>query len=241
MGYVLGGVLYWWGLWIGGHVLVLVLSDAVDAAEAVPALSMLAHTVRVLPAAAQVAEVAGAAADVVVVDARVDLVAARNGARLLRAGGCTVPVLAVLAEGGLAALGEQWQVDDFVVVSAGLAEVDARLRMLVVRAAVEQVVEAAPIRVGGLTVDETSYSARLQGAPLNLTYKEFELLKFLVQHPGQVFTRAQLLAEVWGYDYYGGTRTVDVHVRRLRSKLGGEHEHLITTVRNVGYSFDSAR
>lgn len=74
--------------------------------------------------------------------------------------------------------------------------------------------------------------------PIDLAYKEFELLKYLVQHPGRVFTRAQLLQEVWGYDYYGGTRTVDVHIRRLRAKLGGEYEHLIGTVRNVGYRFD---
>ena len=72
---------------------------------------------------------------------------------------------------------------------------------------------------------------------LDLTFKEFELLKFLAQHPGRVFTRAHLLQEVWGYDYFGGTRTVDVHVRRLRAKLGTEHEALIGTVRNVGYRF----
>jgi DNA-binding response OmpR family regulator len=72
---------------------------------------------------------------------------------------------------------------------------------------------------------------------LDLTFKEFELLKFLAQHPGRVFTRAQLLQEVWGYDYFGGTRTVDVHVRRLRAKLGAEHDALIGTVRNVGYRF----
>ena len=75
------------------------------------------------------------------------------------------------------------------------------------------------------------------GRSLDLTYKEFELLKYLAQHPGRVFTRAQLLQEVWGYDYFGGTRTVDVHVRRLRAKLGTEHEALIGTVRNVGYRF----
>ena len=77
----------------------------------------------------------------------------------------------------------------------------------------------------------------MRGRLLDLTYKEFELLKYLAQHPGRVFTRAQLLQEVWGYDYYGGTRTVDVHVRRLRAKLGSEHEVLIGTVRNVGYRF----
>jgi DNA-binding response OmpR family regulator len=76
---------------------------------------------------------------------------------------------------------------------------------------------------------------------LDLTYKEFELLKFLAQHPGRVYTRAQLLQEVWGYDYFGGTRTVDVHVRRLRAKLGPEHEHLIGTVRNVGYRLTVTR
>ena len=92
-----------------------------------------------------------------------------------------------------------------------------------------------PITSGELVIDEASYSARFRGQPLDLTYKEFELLKYLAQHPGRVFTRAQLLQEVWGYDYYGGTRTVDVHVRRLRAKLGPDHEALIGTVRNVGY------
>ncbi len=84
-------------------------------------------------------------------------------------------------------------------------------------------------------IDEGTYTARLRGRPLDLTYKEFELLKYLAQHAGRVFTRAQLLHEVWGYDFFGGTRTVDVHVRRLRAKLGPEYEALIGTVRNVGY------
>ena len=91
------------------------------------------------------------------------------------------------------------------------------------------------LEVGDLTIDEDTYTARLRGRPLELTYKEFELLKFLAQHPGRVFTREQLVTEVWGYDFFGGTRTVDVHVRRLRAKLGAEHEALIGTVRNVGY------
>ena len=88
-----------------------------------------------------------------------------------------------------------------------------------------------------LVIDEATYSVRLRGRVLDLTYKEFELLKHLAQHPGRVFSRAQLLQEVWGYDYYGGTRTVDVHVRRLRAKLGTDYEALIGTVRNVGYRF----
>ena len=94
------------------------------------------------------------------------------------------------------------------------------------------------IRSGDLVINTAGYSATLNGKPLNLAYKEFELLRYLVEHPGRVFTRAQLLQEVWGYDYYGGTRTVDVHVRRLRAKLGTEYENLIGTVRNVGYRYD---
>ena len=93
------------------------------------------------------------------------------------------------------------------------------------------------IRSGEVVVDDATYTAKVGGRSLDLTFKEFELLKFLAQHPGRVFSRQQLLQEVWGYDYFGGTRTVDVHVRRLRAKLGPENETLIGTVRNVGYRF----
>jgi DNA-binding response OmpR family regulator len=93
------------------------------------------------------------------------------------------------------------------------------------------------IRQGDVIIDETSYTAKIKGRSLDLTFKEFELLKYLAQHPGRVFTRAQLLHEIWGYDYFGGTRTVDVHIRRLRAKLGPEFEAIIGTVRNVGYRF----
>jgi DNA-binding response OmpR family regulator len=93
------------------------------------------------------------------------------------------------------------------------------------------------IRTGEVVIDENSYTARIKGRALDLTFKEFELLKYLAQHPGRVFTRSQLLQEIWGYDYFGGTRTVDVHIRRLRSKLGPEFEAIIGTVRNVGYRF----
>ncbi|MSZ78033.1 MAG: DNA-binding response regulator, partial [Actinobacteria bacterium] len=88
-----------------------------------------------------------------------------------------------------------------------------------------------------VVVDDATYTAKIGQRSLDLTFKEFELLKFLAQHPGRVFSRQQLLQEVWGYDYFGGTRTVDVHVRRLRAKLGVENETLIGTVRNVGYRF----
>jgi DNA-binding winged helix-turn-helix (wHTH) protein len=143
----------------------------------------------------------------------------------------------VLTEGGLAAVTADWGTDDVILNTAGPAEVEARLRLAIGRQA--SLAPPAPdeIRSGDLAIDEATYSARLRGRVLDLTFKEFELLKFLAQHPGRVFTRAHLLQEVWGYDYFGGTRTVDVHVRRLRAKLGTEHESLIGTVRNVGYRF----
>jgi DNA-binding response OmpR family regulator len=93
------------------------------------------------------------------------------------------------------------------------------------------------IKSGEISIDEDSYTAKIKGRTLDLTFKEFELLKYLAQHPGRVFSRSQLLQEIWGYDYFGGTRTVDVHIRRLRSKLGPEFESIIDTVRNVGYRF----
>ena len=93
----------------------------------------------------------------------------------------------------------------------------------------------AVLRLGALAIDVESYQVSVAGRVLDLTYKEFELLRFLVERAGRVHTRVDLLAQVWGYNFYGGTRTVDVHVRRLRAKLGTEHEALIQTVRGVGY------
>jgi DNA-binding response OmpR family regulator len=166
-------------------------------------------------------------------------VTARTTCRLLRATGLTVPLVLVLTEGGLTVVTAEWGADDIVLENATPAEVETRFRLVMERAASSSFDDAPQeISSGELMIDAGGYTARLRGRPLDLTYKEFELLKYLVQHPGRVFTRAQLLQEVWGYDYYGGTRTVDVHVRRLRAKLGPEHEQLIGTVRNVGYRFD---
>jgi DNA-binding response OmpR family regulator len=92
--------------------------------------------------------------------------------------------------------------------------------------------------VGELTIDPETYQVRLRGRPLDLTFKEFQLLLYLSERPGRVFSRSRLLQEVWGYDFFGGTRTVDVHVRRLRAKLGAEHEAMIATIRNVGYKLE---
>ena len=123
------------------------------------------------------------------------------------------------------------------IMSAGPAELEARLRLAIGRQASTVPVAPDEIRSGELSIDEATYTARLRARVLDLTFKEFELLKFLAQHPGRVFSRAHLLQEVWGYDYFGGTRTVDVHVRRLRAKLGSEYESMIGTVRQVGYKF----
>ncbi|MDX6268326.1 MAG: hypothetical protein QOD70_3066 [Frankiales bacterium] len=221
--------------------LLLLTNAMTPSAEVLPALGLLAHSVRVAPleVSALLDETGGPTADAILVDARRDLVQARSLCRLLRTTGVSVPVFAVLTEGGLVALTAEWGIDDVLLDTAGPAEVDARLRLATGRAVAPEAAANEPgvVRAGDLTIDEGTYTCRLRGRALDLTFKEFELLKYLAQHPGRVFTRAQLLQEVWGYDYYGGTRTVDVHVRRLRAKLGAEHEQLIGTVRHVGYKF----
>lgn len=208
---------------------VLLLTAAPE--EPLPSLGLLGHRVHTLPAEAS-SIVRAPAADVVLIDARTNLVHARSLSHLVK-NTLGLPAIVVVAEAGLATLNASWQADDFILGTAGPGEVEARLRL----AAVETIDEpaAGEIRTGGIMIDETTYIASIHGKLLNLTYREFELLKHLARHPGQVFTRDQLLHDVWGYDYFGGTRTVDVHIRRLRSKLGPEHESLIGTVRNVGY------
>jgi len=217
--------------------LLLLTNALTPSSDVLPALGLLAHPVRIAPA--EVGALLDAPpSDAVLVDARRDLVAARSLCRVLRATGLTAPLFGVLTEGGLVAVTAEWGLDDVLLDSAGPAEVDARLRLATGKAqAAVPAGEPGVVRAGELTIDEGTYTCRLRGRVLDLTFKEFELLKYLAQHPGRVFTRAQLLQEVWGYDYYGGTRTVDVHVRRLRAKLGAEHEQLIGTVRHVGYKF----
>jgi DNA-binding response OmpR family regulator len=214
----------------------LLLTNALQpSTEVLPALGLLLHSVRVAPAEGP-ALVETPGADVILVDGRRDLPQVRSLCQLLRSTGPGCPLILVVTEGGLAAVTAEWGVDDVLLDTAGPAEVEARLRLALGRL---QVADDSPmeIRNGDLSVDEATYSAKLKGRVLDLTFKEFELLKYLAQHPGRVFTRAQLLQEVWGYDYFGGTRTVDVHVRRLRAKLGPDNEALIGTVRNVGYRF----
>ena len=217
----------------------LLLTGALQpSAEVLPGLALLSHSVKILPAQGS-ALLDAPDADLVLVDGRQDLAAARDLCRLIRTTGADSPVLLVVTEGGLAVVAHDWGMDDVVLHTCGPAELDARIRLAIGRttAAVPDDPSAHVIRRGDVVIDDATYTARIGGRPLDLTYKEFELLKYLAQHPGRVFSREQLLQEVWGYDYFGGTRTVDVHVRRLRAKLGTEHEHHIGTVRNVGYRF----
>jgi DNA-binding response OmpR family regulator len=129
--------------------------------------------------------------------------------------------------------------DDFCLTPFHPTEVEARLKHLFWRGG--DGVRPDMVEYSGLALNLETYQASIAGRPLDLTYMEYELLKFLAQHPGKVFTREMLLSRVWGYEYYGGARTVDVHIRRLRAKLGEEHANLIQTVRSVGYRFGQSR
>ena len=223
------------------------MTSAGNPASVLPSLALLSHRIRVLPMDAA-SLVKMPESTILFLDARDDLATAKTLCNLIHASGLSTPIVLVLTEGGFTVVNSQWGIADVVVSTASPAEVEGRLRLVSERG--NAPANALPamdgntaavdgqIRSGDLIVDTNGYTASLHGHPIDLAYKEFELLKYLVQHPGRVFTRAQLLQEVWGYDYYGGTRTVDVHIRRLRAKLGGEYEHLIGTVRNVGYRFD---
>ena len=211
----------------------LILTSAVDN-EVLPALALLSHSTRLIPARPDQL-ITAPDSDLILVDARTNLMATKSLCQILRTTGISVPLLLVITEGGLTAVSPDWGVDDVVLDTAGPAEVDARIRLAAGRTS--KAPASPTIRAASVVIDEANYSAKVRGTPLDLTYKEFELLRFLAAHPSRVFTREQLLSEVWGYDYFGGTRTVDVHVRRLRAKLG-DQESLIGTVRNVGYRFN---
>lgn len=219
----------------------LVTADSGGVAQVLPALALLQHHVTVSPMTTS-GLAAQAEADVLLVDGRLDLVSARSLCRTAGADGVlagAIPVLLVLSEGGFTAVSTSWGADDLIVSSAGPAEIEARLRLLVGRAAPSATTRVdGEIRSGDVVIDPEAYTARVDGRLLDLTFREFELLKHLAANPRTVHTRDHLLQEVWGYDYFGGTRTVDVHVRRLRAKLGAEHDQLISTIRNVGYRFD---
>ena len=212
------------------------MTTSPDPATVLPSLALLSHRVRVLPMDAA-SLVKMPEQTILLLDSRDDLANAKTLCRMIHASGLTTPILLILTEGGFTVVNAEWGVSDVIVASASPAEVEGRLRLVSERRNTYTVAtngtaqqadaqEDGLIRSGELIVDTNGYTANLRGIPIDLAYKD------------RVFTRAQLLQEVWGYDYYGGTRTVDVHIRRLRAKLGGEYEHVIGTVRNVGYRFD---
>ena len=211
-------------------------------ADVLPALGLLQHDVRILPAEASVL-VDAPITDCIIIDARRELPTVKSFTKLITTTGVSTPLIIVTTEGGLSAINADWGITDVILDTAGPAEVDARIRIVIGKDAINQLAKnpsLKEIRSGDVVIDEDSYTAKIKGRTLDLTFKEFELLKYLAQHPGRVFSRSQLLQEIWGYDYFGGTRTVDVHIRRLRSKLGPEFESVIDTVRNVGYRFSTS-
>ena len=209
-----------------------ILLLSASSASIIPALGLLPHDLSVAPLAPQSIASHGDV-DVVLLDGVTDLVGAKAMASVLVSAQLPIPVLVVIPETSLSVIDGTWGVTDFLLPTASLAEIDARLRLAVTQSGP---VATAGLSHSGVSIDESSYQATVGGRHLDLTFKEFELLRYLVANPGRVFTREQLLSDVWGYDYFGGTRTVDVHVRRLRAKLG-DHESVIGTVRNVGYRF----
>ncbi len=216
--------------------LILITNAPGASSDILPALALLNHSVKILPAN-PTALIEAPSCDVVLIDARKDLPAAKSLCKLLNSTGLSCGLILITTEGGLIALNHDWGIDDVLLDSAGPAEVDTRIRLVIGKLKGDEDSEIEEIQRGDLSIDEASYTVKLRGEVVDLTFKEFELLRFLAQHPGRVFSRAQLLQEVWGFDYFGGTRTVDVHVRRLRAKLGSEYENLIGTIRNVGYRF----
>jgi DNA-binding response OmpR family regulator len=183
-------------------------------------------------------ELANRPPDVVVIDAGDELARATRTIQKLRDGGplVEVPILLAVTVARLPALDFSIGFDDFVLVPIVPAELYARMRQLDWRSATFDSDEV--IKIDDLVIDIAGYEARIAGRRVDLTHQEFELLRFLAQHRGRVFTRQALLERAWGYQYAGGTRTVDIHVRRVRSKLGVVGE-LIETVRNVGYKMRS--
>ncbi|ORW71100.1 winged helix-turn-helix domain-containing protein [Mycobacterium saskatchewanense] len=210
---------------------VLLLTDQDDFVSALPDLASFAQSTRRAPLSWDVDGHNGTA-DVAIIDARTDLIAARSLCRRLTASSPAVAVVAVVAPADFTAVDVDWHFDDVMLPAAGADELQARLRMAVTRR--RSALDGA-LKFGELIMHPARFSGSLGGRDLGLTLTEFRLLNFLVQHAGRAFTRTRLMHEVWGYDCNGRVRTVDVHVRRLRAKLGAAHESMIDTVRGVGY------
>jgi DNA-binding response OmpR family regulator len=210
---------------------VLLLTNADDFESALPTLNSFAQTTRHAPLNDLVDGLLQGV-DVAVIDARTDPAAARRVCRRLAANAPAVAVVGVVAPADFVAVDVDWHFDDVLLPATSAVELQARLRLAITR---RRSALDGTLKFGDLMLHPASYTGQLAGKDLGLTLTEFKLLSFLVQHAGRAFTRTRLMHEVWGYDCNGRVRTVDVHVRRLRAKLGSEYESMVDTVRGVGY------
>lgn len=217
------------------HLLLLTTSTQ-SSAEVLPAFARLPHNVKILPGEPGILDDAPPC-DAVFVDGRTDLPQSRHLCRMLRDAGLDCPLILVVNDGGLAVVDTDWGMDDIIVDSTSPAELEARLRL-----ADEHLAASGPslprdASASGLVIDDDTFSASIEDRDLDLTYTEFELLRVLAQHPGHTFSREDLLAHIWGADYFAGTRIVDTRIRSLHSKLGTDHRELISSVDDIGYAF----
>lgn len=214
----------------------LLISDRVeDLLDLVHGLEAAGHHVTTRPSDGALRE-GTPTVQAALIDGVKDFFRARDTARMIRATQERAAIIAIISADHVDGIGADWELDSFIIEPAITSELLARLRLVIGNLSND---ESTTIKVGELVIDQESYQVRIKGRPLDLTYKEFQLLSFLAGRPGRVWSRQQLLQEVWGYDFFGGTRTVDVHVRRLRAKLGPEFESMIGTIRNVGYKLDA--
>jgi DNA-binding response OmpR family regulator len=211
---------------------IVLVSDRAPA-DVLPALDELLLDVKTVElSVGVVGDIRALEAEVILVDAAENPGQGHAVLRSLDEHRPKVPVVAVVERRDLERFSWDAVADELLIPGALEAEIRLRLSMVRRRLGAD---EGVSVRVGPLVLDTDTFRASVQGRPLDLTFKEFELLRYLAERRGRVFTRPTLLREVWGYDFYGGTRTVDVHIRRLRAKLGPAFEHLIETVRGVGY------
>jgi DNA-binding response OmpR family regulator len=216
---------------------VVLLSDqASDVRDVLPSFPHAPYKVVTTPLkTTEIEDLISLQPNMVIIDATSDIDVAEAAAKRLSLAWQIglPPIIAVVDKDTVARFRLEAGADDFLMSDASTGEISARLALVARKTGHGD--DDTSLKVGDLTVNPDNYQVYVHGRRLDLTYKEFELLKFLAQRPGRVCDRDLLLREVWGYDYFGGTRTVDVHIRRLRAKLGAEHETLIETIRNVGY------
>ncbi|CAM3059958.1 transcriptional regulator [Mycobacterium intermedium] len=209
---------------------VLLVSNDADFVSGLPTLDSFAQIIRRLPIDAH--NLPGGEPDIAIIDARTDLVAARRACRRLTASTPALALVAVVALADYVDADIDWQFDDVLLGAASGVELQTRLRLAITR---RRSASQGTLQFGDLVLHPDRYTATRNGVDLGLTLTEFKLLNFLVEHAGRAFSRTRLMREVWGYDSQTRVRTVDVHVRRLRAKLGPDYESMVETVRGVGY------